>query len=97
MNKCLHCVNLTNLTNLTIDNNANSNCTCESTEEITKDNIFLWYITNKVLKTVYYYCLAANGSPFPPVCGWNNSSLGLLPCPIISVADPNVVRGDSAK
>ena len=49
--------------------------------------LFVWYIYNPSLASVYFCCSTIEGSPLPPLLGWQQSGLGKLPPPLFCVVD----------
>ena len=49
--------------------------------------LFVWYIYNPSLSTVYYCCSTVEGSPLPPLFGWQQSGLGKVPAPLFRIVD----------
>lgn len=64
------------------NDNSNNLSDVETEDEI---SLFMWYITNPALSSVYYYCASIEPSPLPPALGWQQISLGTFPTPMLQV------------
>lgn len=66
----------------TLDDKSNNAQEVSTEDEI---SLFIWYMTNPALSSVYYYCPSIEPSPLPPALGWQQINLGKYPTPMLQV------------
>lgn len=72
-----------------VDSAHNAEGTDENPRTVEEMSLFVWYLTNPVLSSVYYYCVTVEPSPLPPALGWHQTGLGKLPPPVLQIVPIN--------